>query len=96
MNFDFSGLLLDAEDEVFLEAGKAISHLKALKRAILDLPQEGHDKLAQVELFLKLREHTLETEYTSEESALLDKAALGFPTLFASQLHSLLTKHTKG
>ena len=90
MKFDLDKRLLDADDNVFLEAGKEVSYLKALKRAVLDLPKEGEDKLAQVELFLKLREHTPEAEYTSEEIALLSKAALGFPTLFASQLYSLL------
>jgi hypothetical protein len=91
MKFDFSGYLLTASDEIHKEEGKIITHLAALKSAILADASDAADKLKRFEIFLKLKTHTLETEYEIDEVSLLDKAALALPTLFAGQLHYLLS-----
>lgn len=92
MKFDFSKLLLTVTDELHKEEGKVVTHLQALKAAIIADYEGAADKLKRFELFLKLRAHTLETEYEPEEVALLDRAALALPTIFAGQLHQTLTQ----
>ena len=98
MKIDFSAFLRDAEDKVVEENGIPAAVQTLLKRAALaDFLPDGHpvpadEKYKRFELYMKLRSADMDTDFSLDEVALLDKAVLVFPTLIAGQLHYLLQK----
>ena len=99
MKYDFSTFHLrnnrDAVMKTSDEDATPWTALAALKDAVLVDAQENQaNKVQRYELYLKLRDHLPDTEYTVEEVGLLKKAALALPTIFAGQLSRLLDQKT--
>ena len=98
MKIDFSALLRDAEDKVVEENGIPAAVQTLLKRAALadflpdGRPVPADEKYKRFEIYMKLRSADMDTDFSLDEVALLDKAVLVFPTLIAGQLHYLLQK----
>jgi len=98
MKIDFTVLLHDMNDEIIKEDDKPAEVVTLLKRATLaDFLPDGHpvpadEKYKRFELYMKLRSADMDTDFSLDEVALLDKAVLVFPTLIAGQLHYLLQK----
>lgn len=95
MKYDFPSVVLHNSDGTVVNVSDTDTRpwtaQIALKAALLtDAQQNVESKMARYELFLKLRDHKPESEYTVEEIALLKKAAMLLPTIFAGQLSHLL------
>lgn len=95
MKYDFLNFTLRNQRDVIMKTSDdepaPWTALSALKDAVLvDTQQNIDNKVARYDLYLKLREHTPETDYSVEDVALLKKSALAMPTIFAGQLSRLL------
>lgn len=95
MKYDFASFVLQNQEDTAMKTSDTDTSpwtaQKALRAALLADNQENQpSKVARYDLFLKMKTHTLETEYDLEEVALLKKAALTMPAVFAGQLSHLL------
>lgn len=99
MKYDFKAPLRNSQGTVVRisndDSGPWTAQV-ALKDALLNDNEENqHSKMARYELFLKLRDHTADTEYSAEEVSLLKKTALVLPTIFAGQIAHILDQKVK-
>ena len=100
MKIDLATKLVDEEDSVVMEGDSPASVVTVLKRAVLadvqpnGTPIPAEQKLARFELFLKLRQADSNTDFTTDEIALLESAILVYPTLISGQLNYLLHNKT--
>ena len=91
-----SAVFTDAEDALILENDKPVEVLTLLKRVILadrnpdGSPIAGDEKYNRFELYMKLRSAGSDTDFSTEEIQLLEKAVKVYPTLIAGQLIYLL------
>lgn len=94
MKYDFNAVLHNSDGSIVKTSDTDTApwtSQAALKSALLtDAQQNADSKMARYELFLKLRDHKPETEYTVEEITLMKKAAMLLPTIYAGQLSHLL------
>lgn len=94
MKYDFSKSLHNSKEAIVKVADddtSAYTVMHALKDAVLaDTQQNQESKLARYELWLKLRQHTPDTDYSLDEVSLLKKCAMTMPTVFAGQVSHLL------
>jgi hypothetical protein len=94
MKYDFAIPMRNGKDAIVKvsdEDPAPWTALMALKDALLaDTQENTGSKLQRYELFLKLRDHTTDTDYSLDEVALFKKAALMMQTIFAGQVSHLL------
>jgi hypothetical protein len=96
MKIDLAAILKDSDDKPILEGDNPASIAVLLKRAILadrtpdGLPIPAAEKYDRFELYMKLRQATSDTDFSTAEVALLEGAVKAFSTLVAGQLLYLL------
>ena len=96
MKIDILAYLKDADGKIVLEGDDPASIITLLKRAVLaDVTPDGKpipasEKYERFELYMKLRSADTDTDYSTAEVALLEKAVTAFPTLICGQLVYLL------
>lgn len=96
MKIDFTATIFDPQGGIVMEGDSPVGIDALLKRAVLaDNTPDGKpipptEKYPRFELYMKLRQATSDTDFSTDEVQLLEKAVLAFPTLIAGQLTYLL------
>lgn len=98
MKYDFTVQIRDEFDVLVKTSptdSKPWTILAALKGAVLaDRPENQGNKVQRYELWLKLRDHGPDTEYSTEEVTLLKSCALTLPAFYAGMVSHLLDQKT--
>lgn len=92
MNYEFDAAIRDENDLEVVDDGKeTFTMRRAIRRALLGGRAEAEQKLKNYDLFLKLKDATVGTDFSvAEVKSMRDASVEVYPTLVAGQLAKFL------